>query len=200
MIDSVVDLMLSDFITCTVKGDLSSLAQGSPAATEEQLSDAWAKLYSQYIDIIGDSEQMAYLNLSKEAAILETKLTIIHACLNVLTLEFNQEIADQLRYWMPIHEKLDPSDPDQLTKDFESIKMRTVEMRVDLRQLHQELERITPEGTETLDDISFEKIITRLEMHRTYKIDKFTTTTASFAFMVRDYRDSVKTVQYNDTE
>jgi hypothetical protein len=198
IVDSITDLMLSDFIVCLTKQNYSCLAKGNIEATEEQLSSAWDNIYNQYIDETDDSEQKAYVNLSKEAAVLEIKIQIIQACIEVLRLEHRAEIVEELRQWMPVFEKFDPADREQYLKDIQAVEMRSAEFGVDLRHIQHELAEVTPEDSEPVSAMSFEKVLTQLEMHRKYKIDKFTTTVASFAFMLKDYRTSLRAYQQHD--
>src|SRR5437764_4635200 len=97
VIDSITELMLSDFIVCLLDKDYSSLATNKPSASEQELREAWEKIYSEYLDGIADSEQAAYIALSKEVIIMETRIQMIVACLGVLLFGFDSEILEQLK-------------------------------------------------------------------------------------------------------
>jgi hypothetical protein len=186
VIDSITELMLSDFIVCLLDKDYSSLAVNKPSASQQELQQSWNKIYGEYLDGIVDSEQAAYINLSKEVVIMETRIEMITACLGVLSFNFDQEILDNLRVWTPIWERFDPADPQQYNKDIESVEMRINEIKVELRQSQQELAQITPE-TEEVDRFYFEKVIVQLEKHKG-PIDKWRTTVANFVFSLQDLR------------
>jgi hypothetical protein len=193
VIDSITELMLSDFIVCLLDKDYSSLAVHRPSASQQELQQAWNKIYGEYLDGIVDSEQAAYINLSKEVVIMETRIEMITACLGVLSFSFDQEILDNLRAWTPIWETFDPTNPQQYNKDIESVEMRINEIKVELRQSKQELAQITPE-TEEVDRFYFEKVIVQLEKHKG-PIDKWRTTVANFVFSLRDLRLSRRALQ-----
>jgi hypothetical protein len=192
IIDSITDLMLPDFIVCLTKQDYRCLAKGNTEVTEEQLVAAWDNIYYQYVDLTQDSEQKAYINLSKEAVILGIKIQIVETCIEVLRLEFRQEIVEELRQWMPTFEKFDPADPKQYLKDIEAVEMRSAELKVELSHIQSELNEITQTETEPVTALSIERILTRIEMQRQYQINKSITSVASFGLMLNDYRASIK--------
>jgi hypothetical protein len=191
VIDSITDLMLSDFIVCLTKQDYACLANGKNGVTPEELSQAWDNIYSQYLDETDDSEQRAYMSLSKDAAVLEIKIQIIQGCIEVLRLEHRPEIVEELRKWMPVFEKFDAVDKEQYLKDIEAVEMRSAELRVDLRHIQHELADVAPADSEPISALSFERILTRLMIHHNQQMNKFTLSVASFAFMLKDYRNAI---------
>lgn len=83
---SISRLPLSKFIECLVDNNLSALTiAGYP--TEQQLTAAWADVYEQYTNMIGDSDHKMYIKLYKEISLLSLEITMINELVQILSCE-----------------------------------------------------------------------------------------------------------------
>lgn len=89
------ELPLSRFIECLVDNNLKVLIiSGVPE--EDVLNEAWANIYEQYVEAIGDSENKMYLRLLKDIAKLDNKLKIIELIVKVLATPYRDNSAQEL--------------------------------------------------------------------------------------------------------
>jgi len=96
-IQSIKDLTLEQFITCSVDGDLSILGTGTP----QQLQLAWYNLQSQYYTVRGDDRYVHYVAISAEMAGITWRGVYIDYCLYALEKQYVKGICDLLREDFP---------------------------------------------------------------------------------------------------
>jgi len=80
----IVDLPLSRFKECDIRGNLAALViSGYPDPSE--LEKAWFEIQCEYQDARGDAEYKAYLIFRKEVQLLKITLRQIHICIKQLS-------------------------------------------------------------------------------------------------------------------
>lgn len=81
---TIHQLPLCKFIECAVDGNLAALiTSGLPS--EDQLLLAWAGIYEQYADVMGDNDHKRLTTLFKEITTLSIEYRQIHCLIEVLT-------------------------------------------------------------------------------------------------------------------
>lgn len=89
-------LLLSNFIRC-IDGDLSALIiKGNPPQAE--IAEAWANIYSEYIDLNAGNEPEYVLLLQRDVTLLHSHISETESAIYILSIlpYFKQEAADIL--------------------------------------------------------------------------------------------------------
>jgi len=157
---------LSVFIEAYCNSDYSGLGQG----TETELMDAWKEIYFDWATLL-KSEQSEYIfDLSKQIGLLELQIVFIENSVHYLQIEYDEDIAGQLRA-----QGYDPSNLPMII----SLAKRLV---FDLEELNAEYKRLvnTTSGKPKSEDEWMEDIA-MLSKFQQYNIDPETTTVKKYA-------------------
>ncbi len=181
---------LSVFIKCVVDGDLSALIiEGSPAV--EDLAEAWAMLYGEYLDLINSGEHKYVLSLQKEIAILDNEIQMIELCLYVLTIGYVEEIDEFLKT-LDVYTDLDPLNPSYYQKikaANDSLAQRRMELKIKTNEYQNYLK-----NNETRTEVTrryFTKTLLDIAKHRGIAtIKPANITVEEYAIMLEDLNNS----------
>jgi hypothetical protein len=91
-----LNLPLSNFIRALVHSDLTALVvKGTP--TTEATVDAWASIYSQWLDTSYESETIYVLQLQSEVVLLTSHVSEVETCLYFLATTYHEGLLGVLR-------------------------------------------------------------------------------------------------------
>jgi hypothetical protein len=187
IISSITDLMLDKFIICMCDDDLSVLVLDWTNVNEDDVKAAWEKILDEYGDLLKDREQEHLQSITKEINLLITKKNVIYKCLYRLSIEYSEEIVNELKKWTLVLEKFDINNPESYAKDLENIRNRNTRIDIDIRNLQNELDNHLPDGIENQSDkYVFERTLIQLQKHMGHSINKFEISVASYALMLVD--------------
>ncbi len=134
---SIHKLKLSAFIDCLIDGNYSVLViEGEPAPDE--LLEAWAKIYSDYLDALGtaDPSFIRFLMLSRDLIRLQTKHNKIESLLTVLQEVYVAQFAAILRQLINKPLRFDISKPEAYKKDIKTCVgiLKGMELRISIKE------------------------------------------------------------------
>lgn len=90
-----LSLPLNLFIKCIVSGDLSALVISGTPKTED-IAAAWAGIYSKYLDLNYDNEEVYILELQRDIVLLSSHIIEVETCLYFLSSVYHEGLIDIL--------------------------------------------------------------------------------------------------------
>lgn len=90
------EIPLRDFIEYLIDGNIIKLVKSGIPPDYLSLHERWLEILIDYNDSMGTSEIKLILTVSKEIAVLEYKLKMIHAAIAVMEHNYDQTLADFL--------------------------------------------------------------------------------------------------------
>lgn len=180
-------LPLDRFITILTTSDLTPLIiYGEPSLAD--ISEAWANIYAEYMDINDDNEGVYILRLQSQIALLKNNLIEIETALYCLTLEYRQDLIDILEdHGITI--AADPSDFPAYLQAIESADASLAFARLQLETLTNEyIQYENNRQKQTVDKAYFMMTLRRLaRFNHVVVIKPESITVEEFVMMVRDY-------------
>jgi hypothetical protein len=190
-------LYLDLFERCLLRSDLSALIiSGTP--TLAQLSEAWANIYSEYIEKNQSNESKYIFQLQADIFFLTDEIDQVESGLELLSKMtlFHQAdidlIAGQLKkigYSFPF----DADDEDAYQNDLMVCSNRLASKKYKLQNREMELEQyLQNRKDDTIDENYFGNWIRRLTKYLGIRLQKHDTTVDDFLGYQKDYLDDIK--------
>lgn len=177
---------LSRFITCLCDNDYSvMLIDGE--ATEEELQQAWAKIYDEYLDLTSKNNNNEFLFLWNEYESLFYKHTVIEQCVELLKWWHDENLVGILKqhgYNFPFN----PEDTERYWKDLERVVTRSKKLLLDMKVRKEQLDAIQSASSGAkIDRNYFDTILVVLSKFSQYHIDEEKTTVGRYVNMLNLY-------------
>jgi hypothetical protein len=182
-------LLLSNFKRCLIHGDLSALViKGNPPQAD--IVQAWANIYSEYIDLSAGTEKDYALQLEADLTLLFSHISDTETCTYILSIlpHFKQEAADIL-YGYGYKYPWNKEDVTQNKKYYDIINNRLASKRMNYTNKEKELKNILKvrEGG-TFNDEYFDSMLDTLASWRKVAVIHDTEITVmQFIIMLRNY-------------
>lgn len=190
IIQSIRDITLADFITCSVDGDYSVLGNGAP----EELYAAWLKIVGEYQVIRGDEVIARNLEVVVKMQAIEFRQVYIDYLLYTLSLRYTTDIAELLR---EEHNRF-AFTPETYLKDMKGV--RSIEKRhlMEYDSLKAELEQIEKkqiaQGKKAMQRTDYINLLFDISKQEGVKYDE-TISMEKFAVLVRRIETYVKRIK-----
>lgn len=185
-------LPLNLFIQCIIDGNIKALIiSGDP--TDDQLYEAWAGIYYEYVDLNANNEQLYFGILKKEIAILNWTILTVEQSLYFYTIEPRKELVDIIVdngfefTFLPEDPQININEAMLITNQLSPMKMR-------LKMKQQELKDYTENReNDHVDAQHFNKMLLRLGKYQGYSIKAKDISVAEYVGMIHYYLDDLKT-------
>lgn len=160
-----LDLPLHNFIQCLIKSDLTQLViSGKPA--QEDLAEAWANIYSKYLDINYENETVYILQLHKEITLLNCHVLEVETSLYFLSMMYNADLVRILRN-NGYKDKFESEDPIQYLPILEGIRGKLALKKLTLQSKEDEYKQyIKDRENDQIDDKYFIVMLMRLAKYQ----------------------------------
>lgn len=134
IINSIQELILKDFIKCSVYKDLSVLGEG----TAEELNKAWLNIMSEYYETAQKQDVITYLKLVRDINLLNLQKALIDSISGILNERYSIEACNTLRSLYPKYKFTEDSFKDDLSL----IKGYQTADRISYDKLTKQLEKL----------------------------------------------------------
>jgi Zn-dependent M32 family carboxypeptidase len=191
------DLPLNLFIRCVVDHDLQALIiYGDPSV--EDVAEAWANIYAEYLDLNEDNEGKYLLNLQKEIWLLNQNIIEVKSVVQLLRLMYHEELVAILRY-KNYDQALDFEDRDAYVRDLMVIENSLAAEILQKEIKEQEVtDYVRSRGNDTLERKYFNKMLIRISKHMGYGVKAKETTVTEFVNMINDLLQVVESKKQPD--
>ncbi len=167
------ELPLSRFIECLVDNNLKALIiSGVPH--EDALNEAWANIYEQYVEAIGDNENKMYLLLYKEITKTAIDISLIDKLIEVLQTYRVKNFEDMLNGALKTNFKFDASKPEEYEKLLKRCQNRSKSININhnLKKLQLEAMQKKAEGkSQKPTKEHFSSVLNVLSKHNAYRVN-----------------------------
>lgn len=191
-------ITLDRFINIYCDRDLSQLVI-SGEATEEELLLAWEGIMLEYNDILKGEAQMENEWAARVITLYSMKIEAIQLILFRLSIEFDNEIWDELSGYTDFGiERFNPQDPQQyaeaLQHCFSAIRM----LESDIEDLKKEVDQAVESSPKAIIDKKyFAKLIVLLSRESSFQINRSTMLLCEFTEMLLNLLYKVEQKQYS---
>lgn len=193
LITSIDQLSLASFIECIVDQKFDSLIiSGDPPQPE--ILEAWANIYSEYLDLLGDSESHYIIDLQRQAELLNYKITVTEGIIKVLEFLHVQKLVDTLKQFRFDTKHL-VQDHHGYRNNLSRITSRLASMKLKLQGMVNEVaDYYKDKTTENITREFFHRQLARLSKFQGYhlKIKKLMVT--EYVAILKDYLSQSKIV------
>lgn len=177
---------LKAFRLCIVHKDYSGIVQeGDPSI--EQLADAWALLYAQFVDLSENLDTEYLLGLQKEIELLNYRITLSAAALKLLSITHDERLVEILKAFR--HQvkflTLGNAKYEWNLRDIEAT-LANWQNRLELKEKELSDFSASKEGESISDDYFFNALI-RLSRFMGYALKEDHLTTGEFLRMNKEY-------------
>jgi len=161
---------LDIFLECCFDKDYDRLVITGEATEDEKLQ-AWEKIYVEYANLLTEGDGNDLYNKTIEINYLSTKLFIVNKIVKHLSISFNTELLDILKYYGVDNRISENDSNDQRCKKLEIVIKLCKRWNTELDLLHKEFEALQAEhsdkkgGRET-----FEDSLTNISVYRKYSV------------------------------
>ncbi len=190
IINNCDELTLHAFIRCLEKNELQVLANYE--AEKNDLENAWALIYDEFCNLTGQKKYIKLVELSKEIAQLQAKITAIDLCVNVMTYKDSETCKEILKKY-GYNYKFDINDPEKYAKEIARVISVSKTSLISLQRKAQEFETIKKEAqTATNKKINFYDTLASISKFQGYRIDPKTTTVSEYAGILNNIEKANK--------
>jgi hypothetical protein len=185
------DLPLNRFMAIVIDSDLLQLVKsGNPSLAD--LSEAWANIYAEYMDMNGDNEGVYLLRLQTQIELLKTDLIEIEGALYCLTMEYRDELVTILED-RGVYIKLNPNDLEEYFEAIEVADASLAYQRLTLETLTNEyIGYILNREKQTIDKSYFLMTLRRIaRFNHVAVIKPESITVEEFVTLLRDYLEYI---------
>lgn len=172
-------LPLDRFIDCLIDNDLSQLII-SGTATQEQLQQAWDKIYVQYCELSQSGSYNEVFEIMKEINDLRAKITIANNTIAFLQLNYDKDLVDLLNTFAL---RCDVKEDDKGEVLIDKLNMVIARMkkwfpRLSMRE--KELEELRKQNTGKIDRVYFDDCLEVMSEAKGYQIEASKITVSRF--------------------
>jgi hypothetical protein len=155
-----------------VNNNLRRLAR-SGEATDEELQEAWGMVYSEYVELSGNTSHNYLFSLVKATTLIQARL----AAVNELIKQGDAERLQTIGY----------------TGDIKKIIAKMKREVVELHGKEKELEKVRQNNAgESVKEVDFTTWIVSISKYMGYRIERKTTTVSEFLEMVKQMEKEMK--------
>lgn len=192
--NSCYDLPLSRFIKCICDEDyLALIIEGE--ATPEALSEVWAKIYQEYIDLMGNTSNDYMLTLMMEVNRLYFRHESIVRAVELLRSYRFDELVSMLKK-EGFNLQFNPNDADAYGNDLKKVTTRAKSLLVEMEQKKSQLDLLKQtKGSGSVTREFFDKILVTLSKFMGFKINKDKTTVTEYIYTLKDYINHCKALE-----
>ena len=168
------EVSLRKFQRVWEKNDLTELGTG----TDEELTDAWYKIYDEFIAITGDNSNAMRLSTVKRIAVNKSRIGYISEALRFVTLYPDPEIIELLK---TEGVKYDPKNKQQ---SIDEAKRKLYKMKQSIDLAENDIKANTQDKAPDL-----EELIVELEQYQGYMFDRDKMSARTFATIYKKYKN-----------
>lgn len=186
LIESIEDLRLDQFIDCICDQKLNVLViEGQPSDVD--LLECWANLYSQYLDILDDSETLYMLHLERDVELLRYKIVTAEAIVKVLQKTYVGQLVEVLKMlkFSTVGIKQGHSG---YNHSLAKVEAKITPLKLKLEQKSGELtEYYKDKGEDKVSRQFFRTQVSRLSKYQGYPLRPAKTLVPEYVAVLRDY-------------
>lgn len=193
---SINDLPLNKFIDCIVDGNLSALIiSGFPG--EEELTEAWDAILSEYSELVGTQEYRMYVELFREVSLLKITLDQVTIATNILKTVYHPFFETEVNKLLRV--KINFNVPDE-QREIECKKClnrsKALKIKLDLKNLQFEAiqKKNNAKVGEKIDRKYFTSILITLSDHAKYRIEE-TIKMSEYCERIRRFADHLEHIK-----
>ena len=184
---SLEDLSYSGFIKCALNGDYSPLIRsGNPSKNE--LYQAWMRLYSDYLSLIGSKETAAYIKIVSKIENVNTKIFIVSGIIEALHGLYSEKLCNELKSWGFNKE----FSRDTLSADLEQVERELGNDRFQLEKYrleYEKSEKAKKKSGEATTKTGYMRILYAIEAHRKMDYDPDTISMYKFCILYKELEE-----------
>lgn len=202
--DDIFELPFSIFIDIVCNEDYQLLVINGKADHEQQL-DTWQKIYSQYLDLLEDSETIYILEQTSDLSLLAQKINEIEFSLYFLSANYDSRLVNIIRK-NGISVNLNAEDQQNYLTEIKRIKGRLAPLKFQLQELSSEVASYHRSNRDTYvaERKSFYLILQKLARYQKVAvINPKEISTGQYVIMLKDYiqfQSRSKTVNYGEED
>lgn len=186
---TITELPLSKFIEVAVDDNIMALViSGIP--TEDELRDAWYEIYQEYLDSMGDANQLLILKLYREITRLTLQQEQIHMLIEFLSTYKYKKFEDTLNALLSSRFQFKEKRKDDLERAGRIGRQMSIKVDIKQMQLDNLREKMPKEG-EKITRAYFQSVLITLSDFSKYPIHD-SITTFEFCERLRRFGEFVK--------
>ncbi len=190
----ITTLSLADFITCLCDGKLNRvIIAGQPSPDE--LQAAWGSIYQDYCDCIKSNTQITIEQYQKSIIVAQTRFNTIALCLFRLRLEYNRDIALELKRHVAIKiADFENTDEEQYDHALEIASSKSKLLVAEIDKLKKELAAIIAKNQtqKALTKRDFSTMIMSISAYLGFQVDKFKISLSEFIEAYVDMKNAIE--------
>ncbi len=172
-------LPLDRFIDCLLDNELSQLIiSGTP--TQEQLQEAWDKIYVQYCQLSQDGSYNEVFEIMKEINDLRSKITIVKNVIDHLQLSFDKELVDILNVFALRCNIVESDKGEMLVNKLNMVVARMKKWFPRLSMREKELDELRNKNIGKIDRSYFDDILEAMSENKGYQVEASKITVSRF--------------------
>jgi hypothetical protein len=156
-------------------------------ASKEELEQAWAKIYDEYLDLTSKDGGNDFLFLFNEYEALFYKHTVIEKCVEILRWWHDERLVDILKkagYNFPFNH----NDTERYLKDLDRVLARSKKLLLDMEVRRGQLDAIQKANAGVkIDRNYFDTVLVALSKFSQYHIDEEKTTVGRYINLLNMY-------------
>jgi len=187
------ELPLDRFIRCVCNEEYSQLVR-TGTAPEHVLSQAWEKIYMEYVELDGSTNTLYLNQVRRDMMLLSSKIDRVITIVNMLSVAPNQDLIAELRKGFLFPYKYSFLDQHQYHKDLAGTIYRLAPWRLEYSKLEKELAGLLEANDEgaKVDRSYFDNVLARLSRYNRYEILANSITVAAFVTKLKHYLEYVE--------
>lgn len=178
---------LQIFIDCLCHKRFERLIKsGKPS--QDEITEAWNELFSEYCDLSGSNEMNEVLQVTKKIGVIQSKLTAITLSVLVLSHKDSEESKKTLQT-LGFNYDFDKS----LVDDLQRVISVTKSYEIELKSLQKRYEALTTKGAKsTVTEAYFKRILVDLSKYMGFQLKATSTTVEEFLMIKNSYEREIK--------
>lgn len=189
IINTCYKLTMTKFLDCLFDNNYSALGEGS----EEELQDAWKKVYNEFVNLRQDKTTSELFNISKEMELLRLKLKMINECLKVLWIRHNRDVVLELQKLGFAHLRFDAANKPQYLKQLNDVAEISKRYQVDITKREKEIAALMQKNKgKTVGRESFLLINGNLSKYMNFYVDNTKVVVADWCVMVNQLEKHIE--------
>lgn len=183
------ELPLNRFIRCICNSELKALKKRG-FLTKKILAKTWALLTEEYARLSGDTIYQKSFLLSKEIARENGKLTLIRACLHLLSFQYSKKCIlhlNDLGYHYPFKQE----DPVGFRRDMEKVRRKARMISISLKEKRKQYEKLTHTENRIPTEV-FTRTLILLSKYMGHRINPAQVTVEEYIIMQKQYEREIQ--------